>query len=114
MGHTPGPWAIMAQPMRIVGSVTGVVGTNTASIDRDTPTTPLIAGIPHRLDDDTLPPSRLANARLIAAAPELLEACKSLLDEMWRHIGKRDVKKHFHLLVHEEAARAAIAKAVTP
>lgn len=51
-------------------------------------------------------------ARLIAAAPELLEALTGLLEEMWVHIGKPDVRKHYHLMVREEAARAAIRKAI--
>lgn len=41
-----------------------------------------------------------------------LEALEALLDEIWRHIGKRNIKKHYHLLVREEAIRTAIAKMV--
>ena len=42
---------------------------------------------------------------------ELLEALRGLLGEIGDHIGKRNVRKHYHLMVAEEAARAAIAKA---
>ena len=45
------------------------------------------------------------------AAPDLLEACKALLGEMWSGRKRRNVKKDFHLMVAEEAARTAIAKA---
>ncbi len=48
---------------------------------------------------------------LFAAAPELLAALNELLDAMWHHIGKRDVKKHYSLLLYENAALYAIAKA---
>lgn len=47
---------------------------------------------------------------MIEAVPDLLEACKGLLREMWCD-RKPDVRKHFSLMVHEEAARSAIRKA---
>ena len=57
--HTPGPWDVSS----------GMVwheGTPIARMDRETP--------------DTTPVERDCNARLIAAAPELLEAVDLLLD----------------------------------
>jgi len=51
-----------------------------------------------------------ADARLIAAAPDLLAACNDLLQEIGRVV-KLDVRKHFSLMVQIQAARAAIAKA---
>ena len=50
-----------------------------------------------------------ANARLISAAPELLEACRILLRESAGR--KLDVRKDYHLMVALEAAKTAIAKA---
>ncbi len=51
-----------------------------------------------------------ANARLIAAAPELLEACKAIdLNAIWD--GKRGSKGYLVMEHHIERARQAIAKA---
>ena len=44
---------------------------------------------------------------------DLIEACKALLDEIPSHIGKRNVRKHFSLMVREEAVRTAMAKVET-
>jgi hypothetical protein len=52
-----------------------------------------------------------ANARLIAAAPDLLEALRGLLRETRAKNPSPKVGKDFSLLVHIEGARKAIAKA---
>jgi hypothetical protein len=52
-----------------------------------------------------------ANARLIAAAPEMLQALRGLLREARESVPKINVKKHFSLMVCMEAAKEAIAKA---
>jgi len=48
------------------------------------------------------------NARLIAAAPAMLEACRGLLAHLWDD-RKRNVKRDFSLMVAEVAAQKAIA-----
>lgn len=53
----------------------------------------------------------VANARLIAAAPELLEAVKDLLDIIHDDLTHARQADHHEAL---SAARAAIAKATTP
>ena len=54
-------------------------------------------------------PNRLANATLDAAAPELLEACKGLIQSI------RDAPKRSpHQCAAIEIARAAVAKASPP
>lgn len=50
------------------------------------------------------------HARLIAAAPELLEACKLLQAALTEH-NLRDIKKRFSLCVADSATSKAIAKA---
>jgi hypothetical protein len=49
-------------------------------------------------------------ARLIAAAPELLEACKLLQDALTEY-KLRDIKKRYSLCVADACASKAIAKA---
>jgi hypothetical protein len=65
--HTPGPWGIVAQSRDLL--ITARAG--------------LVAKLPH--SQHPLAPSdevSLANARLIAAAPDLLEAGKMLLESL--------------------------------
>jgi lysophospholipase L1-like esterase len=75
--HTPGPWSINDWPQANADIAIGAVGT------------PLIARVPLR---DVSVNEQQANAALIAAAPELLEACiktveqnKHLADGDWRN-----------------------------
>ena len=65
-----------------------------------------------RFSDDGGPTDteQRANARLIAAAPELLEACK-LFQAALTEYRLRDVKKRFSLCLADAAASNAIAKA---
>lgn len=62
--HTPGPWSINAWPQAGTDIAIGAIGT------------PLIAKVPLR---DVSIIGQQANADLIAAAPELLEACQLML-----------------------------------
>ncbi len=76
--HTPGPWTVNAWPQRHDEIRIGAVGT------------PLICAIMVR---DVSINEQKANARLIAAAPELLEAlkvaCGALYDAA-HHINQKD------------------------
>lgn len=71
--HTPGPWVAAASPSSIVGwPIIGPGGRAVASV--------------HCRRGDTAEGQQInaeagANARLIAAAPDLLEACKAMLEE---------------------------------
>ena len=82
--HTPGPWSIDAEP----GQGVFVYG-DASPLDTDD-----ICEVKWRASDETT----LANARLIAAAPELLEA----LEELCSTLGECGMTVR---------ARAAIAKA---
>ena len=61
--HTPGPWSYCVEPMENGAPFGTVMGSNGESIVYMT------------LDPDHI----LANARLIASAPELLEACEAMI-----------------------------------
>jgi hypothetical protein len=94
--HTPGPWFITrteSSPCSIEASG------NEAAIAKVYLTDPKI----HKRT-----PEHHANARLIAAAPDLLQALSDLTDWGRTHTSPRDANSPHHLLV---AARAAIAKA---
>lgn len=92
--HTPGPW--------------GIEQTDTANwIGPMRPDGVKIAEIVADTDRDGLTDEAMerndANARLIAAAPELLEALEVLFDE-WMHFGRPSTETM-------EKAESAIAKA---
>lgn len=63
-------------------------------------------GAPQEIQDE-----QEANARLLAAAPDLLEACKSLVAHMWEGRPKRNVRRDAYLMIAEVAAQNAIRKA---
>lgn len=88
---TPGPWHVGMKPGPIVYGPQGeqVANMHVAMLDQD---------------------EHKANARLIAAAPDLLETLKHLRAEI-RAVIKFDVKKHYSLIVADVAADKAIAKA---
>ena len=101
MTHTPGPWEIKMNGK--FASINMFVGTD---------------GLPasatgyaqFTIQPMFRPPEALANARLIAAAPDLLEALIGLRKELSAHI-KFNVKKHFSLMAADAAAGTTIAKA---
>lgn len=97
--HTPGPWrvseqspTIIKQDMRMIGNESGV----------------LIGSASGYTGSGFFPTDEeaVANARLIAAAPELLEA----LEEVMSMLGSELVKDTLGYEWHDKA-RAAIAKA---
>jgi hypothetical protein len=96
--HTPGPWHI---------------GTNGDSIDAAN--LDKICDIPRYVTN----PNRVADAALIAAAPDMLEALKSIIEwhddeHDWPVNGDREERENWYerrLLMIRNAARAAIAKA---
>ena len=97
--HTPGPWDV--EPKGSRHFVDGADGLTVAYLDR--------AGVRERSEIE-------ANARLISAAPELIDALAGCADAL-REAGK-DFAQANRLAarpnlyeLHEQAARAAIAKA---
>lgn len=96
--HTPGPWFIPR-----ANFPTGSAGTSVWALGGDV----LIAESPSK---SLSLEGRRANARLIATAPELLEALQDVLDEWVRDLidaGEEDVEERAYV----KFARAAIAKA---
>lgn len=104
--HTPGPWVLATVPTS-VGTCHKIGPFPNGS---RAPTFACVYADGHRLgiDDDNQAPAELAaNARVIAAAPDLLEALQRLheacVKDGWPAYGA-----HPHAM---EVARAAIAKA---
>ena len=98
--YTPGPWKLKPVDDRFL------YGTRVQGPERDDAFN-CIADVPGGKD-----PECLANARLIAAAPDLLEALKSLLIEGPKSV--RDLGNLVDPITYTVAlnnARAAIAKA---
>jgi hypothetical protein len=89
--HTPGPWEISKN--------------EAGELDI------CEAGAGNMLADLAKCKNAEANARLIAAAPDLLEALRGLLRETRQSVPNINVKKHFSLMVQMEEAKSAIAKA---
>lgn len=97
--HTKGPWHAGELP------VDDDRAKNLPSIfiwDQDE--TSFIASV---CDEDNEGQATQANARLIAAAPELLEAARLVLDE-WDRAGRNGCDETYKMLA------SAIAKAVSP
>lgn len=86
--HTPGPWSINDWPQANSDIAVGAVGT------------PLVARVPIR---DVSIVGQMANARLIAAAPDLLDTLQ--------HIESAAMDLTCERRTIRDAARAAIAKA---
>ena len=109
--HTPGPWIVINAKNGLPYQICAIHG-------RDTEPGVVGKGI-LRWGSISLPSSGegKANARLIAAAPEMLEALKVVTDTLieWlpRIRGQRDVEELSRAYVAEQIAmaQAAIAKA---
>jgi hypothetical protein len=95
--HTPGPWSVTESFCNNA--------CNRLVVKRKTWGGEVVA------DLGEAPDASRANARLIAAAPDLLEALRGLLRETKAKNPSPKVGKDFSLLVHIEAARKAIAQA---
>lgn len=96
--HTPGPWSVNDWPQATTDIAIGAVGT------------PLIAKVPLR---DVSINEQKANARLIAAAPDLLGVIKTLVDacEGAAAQGGHTLYIDLNNCLLLDDARAAIAKA---
>lgn len=97
--HTPGPWFI--------------TGTMTKYVEARIPGRMIqeVAACGPTAADDGYGEQQMANARLIAAAPELLEALTDAVIDFDNWAAHEDNHPHEHLVVWVEKARAAIAKA---
>lgn len=84
--HTPGPWRFYAEPQPNGCPIVGTGGL-------------MVAQLAHSINHPEQRDTAIANARLIAAAPDLLEALRGVL-----RVADRAT-------VEFDAARAAIAKA---
>lgn len=96
MKHTPGPWeAVRLNP--VDGDSFFIEEMNQRGI---------VAEVVHICTEEWTE----SNARLIEAAPDLLDALKELQKRIHAYV-KMNVKKHYSLLVADAAASKAIHKA---
>ena len=99
-GHTPGPWTYSTEPHPNGCPIIGHEGL-------------MIAMLAHSVNHEDQKEEALANARLIAAAPELLEAmtrAANRIDHMSLYLEGPESRR-LDALDWTEDARAAIAKA---
>lgn len=103
MSHTPGPW----ETREIAGNGANIPARMEIVAPEGEGAKKLIANI----YGFSLPTGR-ANARLIAAAPEMYEALEELRDKVWRIIDlHRDSEARAAANMALERANAALAKA---
>jgi len=116
--HTPGPWRISSDAqgpcMVMHPSLPGVAIANcdAAHVPTNGYHSPAVSEpepCPDAYLGTTYRPERVANVRLIAAAPELLEALKAIVD--CYGMGETPEKFAEHVRGFIEDARAAISKA---
>lgn len=104
-GHTPGPWTCRR-------SNTPVDGEYDFSINADG--VPVLAEAFGRSADGGVPPAE-ANARLIAAAPELVDGCNALLGLLQLVAGRDDCPEAIREVLRTnhrvDEARAALSRA---
>ncbi len=124
--HTPGPWVVHSlpnAPFNLGHHVTTADGLTVCSV-----TFQFVKAV----DGKVVEVERIANARLIAAAPELLEACQTFAEWLRREEGGFPAETRFNTpegeakwrewfdenlrvcALAQEQARAALAKAVGP
>ena len=100
--HTPGPWVIDSDGDGKANAI--VTSTHLASLDDD-----ICEVYGGNMDDDD---TRQANARLIAAAPDLLAALRTLANQISPDSDDYPDSSYFRMMQDaEEKALAAIAKA---
>ena len=100
--HTPGPWHI---------SPTAGRTHRTVENQNEGYGAYAIALIPEDVDSDYTPETTTANARLIAASPELLAALENAVEQYGKPGGPWNVPSHPGTWIAD--AQAAIAKAVS-
>jgi hypothetical protein len=98
---TPGPWVAEDHSVTDLEDGLAVIAVFPEH-PRDTPTRGMVAWLGDHGANFQAPETRAANARLIAAAPDLLAALKALLDKADLNDWNQEAY---------EAAEAAIAKA---
>lgn len=100
MKYTPGPWHVVPAANPIEKTIMFTFGGFADNCDNAPIATTCTASYP----DEMRAEQAIANAKLIAAAPELLEACKALVVSIEFRIDDPRAKLR-------DAALAAIAKA---
>jgi hypothetical protein len=101
-GHTPGPW-VWVDPLKVLNAAHSKIFDHAAYEGM------WFAAYDKKVDE--------ANARLIAAAPELLEALTAAMDFIESHVAGPDISAEMvrtYAALQSTNPRAAIAKATQP
>ena len=118
MSHTPGPWTLWRGPKYVGGGEDICIGQGVkwiANMDHRTPRCPQVMENGHHdeaacdicsIDSACITDEQLANATLIAAAPELLAACREGLARI-----ESDIENQNRKCSEGDLLRAAIDKA---
>ena len=115
MNHTPGPWKLESTTLDICRLIVSIETVNCEAVRPTAGANYTIAYIP--TDYETK--NQKANARLIATAPELLEACKWFMQALTNGVLVRDItndddpdwaKKMIDLTMQLQKTQAAIQK----
>lgn len=114
--HTPGPWAMEISTKSGEATIRGLINDGTT---RSNDNTGSIALVDLRIVDDAdtimfpcCNPEREANARLIAAAPDLLEALTDARAFLWDSWRSHDTKDNFVTDPLIKQIDAALTKAI--
>ena len=102
--HTPAPWRVSNESPRIIKKDYRAIGSDAGFLIASTMGHDNSGFYASEQEAD-------ANARLIAAAPELYESLADALADYDNWVSDEDNYPHEHLVAWAEKARAAIAKA---
>ena len=115
--HTPGPWHVSQKP-GAVGAISHANGficfpCAPRKVSEERQPDECWLDMFHRTQPgrDAVASEQDANARLIASAPDLLQACRGILDDLYEHYDGAPDSRTLWMSRHIQDLNTAIAKA---